>query len=155
MSLDNFLRWVLFSAGIILAIFAGYMFYIDKISAGAAWLALSIGFLCFATRLKADKDSDSESESESESDSSSVNNDLHDMALLIADLAVSSLKNIGRTVPPAAKEIGELEGRLNKFLDSMPLDKNEREEIADEFDKLRNRTRRNEGGRALIRNSRL
>ena len=151
MSLDNLLRWVLFSAGIILAIFAGYMFYIDKISAGAAWLALSIGFLCFATRLKADKDSGSDSEA----DSSGVNNDLHDMALLIADLAVSSLKNIGRTVPPSAKEIEELEGKLNKFLDAMPLDKSELEEIADEFDKLRTRTRRNEGGRALLRNSRL
>ena len=149
MSLDNLLRWVLFSAGIILAIFAGYMFYIDKISAGAAWLALSIGFLCFATRLKADKSSDPES------DSSGVNNDLHDMALLIADLAVSSLKNIGRTVPPSAKEIEELEGKLNKFLDAMPLESQEREEIADEFDKLRTRTRRNEGGRALLRNSRL
>ena len=153
MSLDNLLRWVLFSAGIILAIFAGYMFYIDKISAGAAWLALSIGFLCFATRLKADKDYESGSESESESDS--ANNDLHDMALLIADLAVLSLKNIGRTVPPSVKEIEELEGRLNKFLDSMPLENQEREEITDEFDRLRNRTRRNEGGRAILRNSRL
>ena len=149
MSLDNFLRWVLFSAGIILAIFAGYMFYIDKIPAGAAWLALSIGFLCFATRLKYDKNSDSES------DSSGVNNDLHDMALLIADIAISSLRNIGRTVPPSAKEIEELEGKLNKFLDAMPLESQEREEITDEFDKLRTRTRRNEGGRALLRNSRL
>lgn len=147
MSWDNLLRWFLFSAGIIIAIFAGYMFYIDKIPAGAAWLAMSIGFLCFATRLKAN--------SGSSSDYDNNDDDLHDMAVLIADMAVSSLKNIGRTVPPNAKEIDELEIKLHKFLNSMPLEKHEREDITEEFEKLRNRSRRNEGGRALLRNSRL
>ena len=144
MSFDNLLRWFLFSVGIILAIFAGYMFYIDKIPAGAAWLAMSIGFLCFATRLRASSGSGSDDD-----------DDLHDMAVLIADLAVSSLKNIGRTVPPNAKEIDELEEKLHKFLDAMPLKTSELEGITEEFEKLRNRSRRNEGGRALLRNSRL
>ena len=148
MSFDNLLRWFLFSFGIILAIFAGYMFYIDKIPAGAAWLAMSIGFLCFATRLRASSGSGSGSGSDED-------DDLHDMAVLIADLAVSSLKNIGRTVPPNAREIDELEGKLHKFLAAMPLNTSELEGITDEFEKLRNRSRRNEGGRALLRNSRL
>jgi hypothetical protein len=77
------------------------------------------------------------------------------MAALIADIAVSSLQNIGRTVPPTTKEINELEEKLNLFLDSMPLNSEEREEIAERIDSVKNRTRRNEGGRAILRNARL
>ena len=62
MTLDRILRWVLFCAGIITAIFAGYMFSEAKIDWGAAWLSVSVGFLCFATRVKADKPSASSSD---------------------------------------------------------------------------------------------
>ena len=147
MTLDRILRWVLFCAGIITAIFAGYMFSEGKIDWGAAWLSVSVGFLCFATRLKADKPSASSPDDD--------NKELHDMAILIADTAISSLKNIGRTIPPGTKEIDELEEKVNSFIDVMPLSQSERENIADEFDRLRNRTRRNEGGRALMRSARL
>ena len=147
MTLDRILRWVLFCAGIITAIFAGYMFSEGKIDWGAAWLSVSVGFLCFATRVKADKTPASSSDDDSK--------ELHDMAVLIADTAISSLKNIGRTVPPGTKEIDELEEKVNNFLDVMPLSQSERENISDEFDRLRNRTRRNEGGRALLRSARL
>ena len=149
MTIDKFLRWALFCAGIITSIFAGYMFYIDKISAGAAWLAMAVGFLCFATRISSDNDTEN-SENNSESDK-----DLHDLAILISDIAVMSMKNIGRTIPPATREIEELENKLNNFLDLMPVNKSEREEINEEFEKLKNRTKRNESGRAILRSARL
>ncbi|MBQ7169726.1 MAG: hypothetical protein IJR63_07500 [Synergistaceae bacterium] len=145
--MDRLLRWVLFCAGIITAIFAGYMFSEAKIDWGAAWLSVTVGFLCFATRIKPEKQSASSSDDSSK--------ELHDMAVLIAHTAVASLKNIGRTVPPGTKEIDELEEKVNSFLDVMPLNQSERDEISDEFDRLRNRTRRNEGGRALMRSARL
>ena len=147
MTMDRLLRWVLFCAGIITAIFAGYMFSEAKIDWGAAWLSVTVGFLCFATRIKPEK--------QSASSSDDSNKELHDMAVLIAHTAVASLKNIGRTVPPGTKEIDELEEKVNSFLDVMPLNQSERDEISDEFDRLRNRTRRNEGGRALMRSARL
>ena len=146
MSLDNFLRWVLFCAGFIMSIFAGYMFYIDKISAGAAWLALGIGFLLFATRIKREK-------FKSDKNSQENNRDMnfHDLALLVADLAVMSLKNVGRTVPPSEREINDLSEQVNNFLASMPVNESEREAISQEFEKLTDRTRRNLSGRALFR----
>ena len=147
MTVDRFLRWTLFCAGIITAIFAGYMFSEGKIDWGAAWLAVTVGFMCFATRISAAKSSPSSSDDDSK--------ELHDMAMLIAYTAVASLKNIGRTIPPGTKEIDELEEKVNSFIDVMPLNQSERDDIADEFDRLRNRTRRNEGGRAIMRSARL
>lgn len=146
MTLDKLLRWFLFCAGIITAIFAGYMFSTGKNDLGAAWLAVTVGFLCFATRIKTDKPADT-----SEQD----NKDLHDMAVLIAEIAVTSLRNIGRTIPAGTKEVDDLEDKVNNFLDAMPVTQAEREEINEEFERLRNRTRRNEGGRALLRSARL
>ena len=145
MTLDRISRWVLFCAGIITAIFAGYMFSENRIDWGATWLAAAVGFLCFATRIRGEKTDTSDDDGK----------DLHDMAVLIAEVAVSSLKNIGRTIPPGTKEIDEMEEKLNSFLDVMPLSNDERDEIAEEFDRLRNRTRRNESGRAIMRSARL
>ena len=147
MTIEKLLRWGLFCAGIITSIFAGYMFYIDNIAAGAAWLAMAVGFLCFATRIRNNKDDEETSEQD--------NKDLHDMAILISDIAIMSLKNIGRTVPPNAKEIENMETKLNNFLDVMPVEQSERVEINEEFDRLKNRSKRNEGGRAILRSARL
>lgn len=146
MTMDKFLRWTLFCAGIITAIFAGYMFSDSKIDWGAAWLAVTVGFLCFATRIKPEK-----TRTSSDDDSK----DLHDLAILIADIAVMSLKNIGRTIPPGTKEINDMEEKLSGFLDVMPLSSDERDEISEEFDRLRDRTKRNESGRAIMRSARL
>ncbi|MBQ6972487.1 MAG: hypothetical protein IJP86_09080 [Synergistaceae bacterium] len=148
MTADRILRWVLFCAGIITAIFAGYMFSEGRIDWGAAWLAVTVGFLTFATRISGGRSS-------AASSSDDGNKELHDMAILIADTAVATLKNIGRTIPPGTKEIDELEEKVNSFLDVMPVSGEERQEFAEEFDRLRNRTRRNEGGRALMRSARL
>jgi|GEM_PF-4593896 len=147
MTLDKFLRWGIFCAGIITAIFAGYMFSEGRIDWGAAWLSVTVGFLCFATRIKTEKSSQSSSDDDSK--------DLHDLAILIAGLAVTSLKNIGRTIPPGTKEINDMEEKLSSFLDVMPLSSDERDEISEEFDRLRDRTKRNESGRAIMRSARL
>ena len=61
MNLDRFLRWVFFCAGIITAIFAGYMFYVNDTSKGAACLAACVGFLTFATRYSPEKQASSSS----------------------------------------------------------------------------------------------
>ena len=147
MSLDKFLRWASFCAGIITAIFAGYMFYVNEVSKGAACLAVCVGFLGFATRYSPDR-ADSSGNDQNDSD-------LHDLAVLVADLAAMSLQNIGRTIPPSSKEISDIEDKLNSFLDAMPVSESEREEIAGKFEAVRDRIRRNQGGRALIRSSRL
>ena len=147
MTLDKFLRWFLFCAGIITAIFAGYMFSSGKNDFGAACLSVSVGFLCFATRVNIPKNPAQSSDEDSK--------DLHDMAVLIAEIAVMGLRNIGRTIPPGTREVDELEEKVNNFLDAMPVSQQERDEIAEEFDRLRNRTRRNEGGRAILKSARL
>ena len=132
--IDKIFRWALFCAGIITSIFAGYMFYIDNIAAGAAWLAMAVGFLCFATRIR------TETVEEVYYDSEENNRDLHDMAVLISDIELMSVKNIGRTIPPDIKEIEELENKLNNFLNLMPVEKTERAEISEEFDRLKERS---------------
>ena len=144
--IEKFFRWVLFCAGLITSIFAGYMFYIDNIPGGAAWLAMGVGFLCFSTRVKNNFDDNDEDEE----NNSKTDKELHDMAILIADLAVMNLKNIGRTVPPGKKEIEDLEIKLNNFLELMPLEKSERDEINEEFSRLKERNRPTRTGRAFF-----
>ena len=148
MSIDRLFRWASFCAGIITAIFAGYVFYINDKVDGAICLALCVGFLSFATRFQAVK-------TPSQSSSTNDDSDLHALAVLVSDLAVMSLQNIGRTVPPGSKEIADIEEKLNTFLDAMPMTPDERDEIAGKFEALRDRTRRNQGGRAIMRSSRL
>jgi len=142
--IEKIFRWTLFCAGIITAIFAGYMFYIDNIAAGAAWLAMAVGFLCFATRVKNDFDDDDDE------NYSRTDKELHDAAILIADLALMNLKNIGRTAPPGKKEIEDLENKLDNFLTLMPVTQSEREEISGEFSKLKEQKQRSESGRAFF-----
>ena len=125
------------------------MFNLNRVDVGAAWLSVSVGLLCFATRTRTERANTSSSSSQDD------DKDLHDMAALLAEVSISSLRNIGRTVPPGTKEIQDMEDKLNNFLDLMPMSQEEREEIAEEFEKLRNRTRRNEGGRAIMRSARL
>ena len=148
--IEKIFRWSLFCAGIITGIFAGYMIYVDNLAGGAVWLAMAVGFLCFSTKVQPDND-----EKSNEIDDEQNNKDLHDMAVLISEIALMSLKNIGRTVPPSSKEIQDMEDKLNNFLDAMPVDKSEREMIKEDFERLRERTRRNESGRAILRSSRL
>ena len=141
--IEKIFRWGLFCAGIIMAIFAGYMFYIDKIAAGAAWLSVSVGFLCFSTRVRNSSNyyDDDDGENNFHSD-----RELHDVAVLVADLAVMSLK----TSKPGKKEIEYWENRVNNLLKAMRVSKLERDEIIDKFDALKGKTQLEEKGRAFF-----
>ena len=141
--IEKIFRWGLFCAGIIMAIFAGYMFYIDKIAAGAAWLSVSVGFLCFSTRVRNSSNyyDDDDGENNFRSDK-----ELHDIAVLVADLAVMSLK----ASKPGKKEIEYWENRVNNLLKAMRVSKLERDEIIDKFDALKGKTQLEEKGRAFF-----
>lgn len=145
--IEKIFRWALFCAGIIMSIFAGYMFYIDNIAAGAAWLSVAVGFLCFATRVK---NSSGYYYDEDEADDGVINlrseRQLHDIAVLVADLAVMSLKS----AKPSKKEFENIEGKVNNLLNVMPLSKSEREEIAEEFNALKEKNQRTNSDRAFF-----
>ena len=141
-------RWTLFCAGLITAIFAGYMFYIDNIAAGAAWLAMAVGFLCFATQVSGTSDDDDDEEENN--NNFQTDKTIHDMAILIADLAVMNLKNIGRTAKPSKKEIEDLENKLDKFLKLANISDSERSGLDEEFLRLKERNQRGQSGRAFF-----
>lgn len=152
MNIDKIIRWILFSAGIMTGITAGILYSAGREASGASCLAITVGFLCFATRFGKD---DNVIYKYKSNKNNFGNDDLHDIAILMAEMSVSIMKNAGRTILPSVKEIENLENRINNFLDNMPVSDAERKNIEYEFDRLRERTRRNEGGRAIIRNSRL
>ena len=141
--IEKIFRWALFCAGIIMAIFAGYMFYIDKIAAGAAWLSVAVGFLCFSTRVRNSSNYYDEDDGENNFRS---DRELHDIAVLVADLAVMSLK----TSKPGKKEIEYWENRVNNQLKAIRVPKSERDEIIDKFDALKGKTQLEEKGRAFF-----
>ena len=141
--IEKIFRWGLFCAGIIMAIFAGYMFYIDKIAAGAAWLSVSVGFLCFSTR---GRNSSNYYDDDDGENNFRPDRELHDIAVLVADLAVMSLK----TSKPGKKEIEYWENSVNNLLKSMRVSKLERDEIIDKFDALKGKTQLEEKGRAFF-----
>ncbi|MCR4817520.1 MAG: hypothetical protein K5841_01020 [Fretibacterium sp.] len=146
-------RFVLFLAGILTALGAAHLFYHNYIAPGAAYLVMTALFLWIATRRlsKSDKPEDEPEPRPGIIDDAALN----DMALLVADLAVASLRGVGRTVPPSTKEIEQLEVRTNAMLDHMGVPSSRRDELKEEFDRLKGRVRRNEGGMALIRSTRL
>lgn len=146
-------RFVLFLAGMLTALGAAQLFYHGFIAPGAAYLAMTAMFLWFATRrrAKAEKTAEEPERRPGIIDDAALN----EMALLVADLAVASLRGVGRTVPPSTKEIEQLEGRTGAMLDHMGVPSSRRDELKEEFERLKGRVRRNEGGMALIRSTRL
>ncbi len=129
-------------AGLVTSVIAGHLFYLSRPATGAAYIAMTVGFLIFATRAGNIK---------------SDNNDasLNKISVMLAKILITSLKNTARTIPSSSKEIEELESELNDFLDYMPMSEDDRDFINNEFEKLKDRARRNEGGRAILKNARL
>ena len=141
-------RWLLFGAGMLASVEAGHLFYYERLAPGGACLVMVGMFLYYALR-------DRRARVEAPPPDAVDNAAMTDLALFIADLAVGSLKGIGRTIPPSLKEISQMEDRLNGLLDRMDVPASRRTELKEEFDRIRGRARRNEGGLALIRSARL
>ena len=148
MTWEKMTRRVLFLAGMLTGGGAAYLFYNGHVTPGAAYLVMTAMFLWFATRTRPEA---------REPQRYGIVDDaaLVEMALFLGDVAVSGLKGVGRTVPPSTKEIGQVEERLNGLLDRVGASSSERAELREEFERLRGRVRRNEGGMALIRSARL
>lgn len=142
-------QWALFLAGMLSGAVAGHLFYMDRLVPGGAFLALTAVFLWFGTRGRPAREEPQECQG--------VVDDvaLVELALFVAELAVTGLKGVGRTVFPSIKEIEQLEDKLNVMLDHMGAPSGRRKELKDEFERLRGRARRNEGGLALARSARL
>ena len=139
---------------------AGHLFYLEKFAGGIAMLIMTLIFLSYAMNRNAISYEYSSSGSESIDDEpdgiiTDPDKTLGEAALLLADIAVNNLKNIGRTIPASTKEITELEDKLNNLLNQCGVPFAKRGNLKDEFDKLKGRTRLNEGGAAIVRNSRL
>ncbi len=146
-------RFVLFLAGMLTSVGAAQLFYHGFIAPGAAYLTMTALFLWVATRWLPKSDP---TEEEPEPRCGIIDDAaLNEMALLVADLAVASLRGVGRTVPPSTKEIEQLEGRTSAMLDHMGVPSSRRDEMKEEFERLKGRVRRNEGGMAIIRSKRL
>lgn len=73
-----------------------------------------------------------------------------DLALLVAENAINGAKRIGRTMPCTPKELAQMEEELTAVLNSLSIGRKERERLEQEFEKLRTRSRQDEGRRALI-----
>lgn len=139
-------RWGLFLAGMFAGA-TGALVCLDHLGVGVLCLAAASVALWFAFRRQ---------EAEEPQERGVVSDaDLSELALFVAELAVSGLKGVGRTIPPSTKEIEQLEGRLNVLLDHMGVSDASRADLRSEFERIKGRTRRNEGGIALIRSRRL
>ena len=149
MTWEKITKRVLFAAGIVTGGGAAYLFYNGLASPGWAYLAMTALFLWFATRTKT---ADTE-----ETEPRGIVDDaaLVDMALLLGDVAVAGLKSVGRTIPPSTREIEQLNTQLTELLDKIGAPSARRAELREEFEKLKGRVRRNEGGMALVRSARL
>jgi hypothetical protein len=150
MTWEKMTRRVLFFAGIVTGGGAAYLFYNGLMYPGWAYLALAAVFLWFAMKTR-------RADNEDISEPRGIVDDaaLVDMALLLGDVAVAGLKSVGRTIPPSTREIEQLNTQLTELLDKIGAPSARRAELREEFEKLKGRVRRNEGGMALVRSARL
>lgn len=144
-------RWILFAAGMLCGIEAGHLFYLDRPSAGGAFLLLAGMFLLFSQRERGRREEEPPEEMPAEPEGGIETR----LALFVAEEALNGLKRIGRTMPPSSMEVAQLEDRLNALLGGMGVSAEERRQLAEEFEKLKGRVRRNEGRRALSQSTRL
>ena len=80
---------------------------------------------------------------------SNLQKSLGKVALVVAENAVNEAKYIGRTLPSTPAEIAKLKDDLLPLLSSLQVNYKERERIIQELDKLKTRSRQNEGRRVL------
>jgi hypothetical protein len=147
MTLGSFVRGVLFCAGMVTGATSGNLFYLERYMAGIAILGLTATFLFFAmsdlTYYRRDDDD------ELAKGLAEQRQALSALGLLMADDAIDGFKRIGRSMPGTHAELNKLEDELRPLLNSLKVPRKERERIFQEIDKLRTRSRQDEGRRAL------
>ena len=156
--MKKFLTAILAMGAMACGITAGHLFYLERFASGIAMLIMTLIFLSYAMNKSVINYDYNYSESDGgEPEDIIIDTDkvLGDMALLIADISISNLKNIGRTIPASTKEITELEDKLNSLLNQSGVAAAKRNALQEELDKLKGRTRLNEGGTVLMRSARL
>jgi hypothetical protein len=72
------------------------------------------------------------------------------LGLLLADNAVDGFKRIGRTMPCTPAELNNFEDSFMPLLNSLKVSAKDRDRIQQDIDKLRTRSRQDEGRRALV-----
>ncbi len=144
-------RWILFVAGMFCSIKAGHLFYLDRLSAGGAFLLLAGMFLIFSQMERDQHEEPPPEEMPAESEGSIAAG----LALFVAEEALNGLKRIGRTMPPTSMEVAQLEDRLNALLGSMGVPAEKGRQRAGGLEKLKGGAGGNEGRGALSQSTRL
>ncbi|NLL37031.1 MAG: hypothetical protein GX256_05870 [Fretibacterium sp.] len=154
MNWKRLVRAVGYAGVVFCSVLGGYFFYREDPISGALSLFLAV-LLLFGARGKASAPTpelEPEPESVGEVD---FRKGLQELLLLVADESLTSLKQIGRTMPCSSAEVARLEDRVFSLLTLMDIDATERARLAGEFDNLKDRARLNEGRRAFSQSSRL
>jgi hypothetical protein len=146
MTWKGFAKGLLFCAGMFGGFAAGHLFYFERYTPGVAMFVLTALFLFYAM---ADLTPAEESEEEWLEMAVTQQKSLGKIALVIADNAINQAKYIGRTLPATPAEIAQLKEDLLPLLSSLQVGYKERERIIQELDKLKTRSRQNEGRRVL------
>ena len=139
-------KGVLFCAGMLSGGTAGHLFYLERYLSGGAMFSLTALFLFYAMLASADAGNDEE---EIPGALTELRGTLGRLAVLVAENALSGAKSIGRTLPCTQQELSRMEDGLTEILNSLPVERGDKQYVAQEFDKLRTRSRQSEGRRVL------
>ncbi|MDR2176120.1 MAG: hypothetical protein LBO82_09340 [Synergistaceae bacterium] len=139
-------KGLLFCAGMLSSGAAGHLFYLGRYLSGGAMFLLTALFLFYAMADPASGGDGGEELSPAVGELRAISGRL---ALLAAENAINGAKFIGRTLPCSQQELSRLEDDLTALLDSLPVERKEKERIAQEFEKLRTRSRQTEARRVL------
>ena len=146
MTWRGFAKGLLFGAGMLCGATAGNLFYFERYWPGAAMFTLTALFLFYAMSDLAYSEDAEEKDLEAVAELRKL---LADVALITAENALNGAKHIGRSLPYTPAELDKLEDDLTPLLSSLQANRKERERIAQEFDKLKTRSRQSVGRRAL------
>ncbi|MDR2180095.1 MAG: hypothetical protein LBP21_07280 [Synergistaceae bacterium] len=147
MTWKGFAKGLLFCGGMFGGFAAGHLFYFERYTPGMAMFLLTALFLFYAL---ADLTPADENEEEFLEIVAALQKSLAAVALVAAENAVNEAKSIGRTLPPTPAEIVKLKDDLLPLLSSLQVNYKERERLIEEIDKLKTRSRQNQGRRVLI-----
>ena len=132
------------------SVIAGHLFYIGRLPSGTAMFALTALFLFYAmAELNVAAGGRAPNDDFLPGNDADFRRSVGELAAIVADNAVNNAKSIGRTLPLSPTELSKLEDLLLPILSDLNAPAGEKKRIAEEFDKLRTRSRQTEGRRAL------